>query len=224
MSEKNSQDERGVNDLMLKHLMEGMVNTGAMTDLLLKTVQDTTINLATLKTELSILRDNVKSISSIVQEGNGNVSILTKIALVEQKLDSIDKYIKDHETVHVLNNQDIKEIREKVFELEDKFISLEYMVNDISVRLAKQEQIEEDRYSEERRQMMDSINKEEDTKKKSEKEIEKEWQQFYLKVVSTIVLGIITALGGWLATHFLGQSSDDVPEKEVPQLVAPKEK
>lgn len=58
---------------------------------LLKEVREGEIDFAAIKTELKILCNDVKNLSSIIRDGNNGQSLLTRVALLEQQLENIEK-------------------------------------------------------------------------------------------------------------------------------------
>ena len=60
---------------------------------LLDTVRTSELDLAALKTELRILCENVKDISSLLRDGGTGVSLITRITLLEQKTKDLEKQL-----------------------------------------------------------------------------------------------------------------------------------
>lgn len=58
---------------------------------LLDTVRVSELDFAAIKTELRILCENVKDISRILRGGDGSASIVTKVALLEQKVKELEE-------------------------------------------------------------------------------------------------------------------------------------
>ena len=81
--------------------------TSEQVEKLLNEVRDSEVDFAAIKTELRILCENVKDLSSILRDGDGKVSLLTKIALIEHKLAEVEKSVeKDHKKIEEQNTAD----------------------------------------------------------------------------------------------------------------------
>lgn len=64
---------------------------------LLDTVRLSELDFAAIKTELRILCENVKDLSRILRGGDGSVSIVTQVALLEQRIKELEEDVKDLE-------------------------------------------------------------------------------------------------------------------------------
>lgn len=76
---------------IIEELINDLVEINNQIEKLLDTVRASEIDLATFKTELRILCETVKDISSILKDGDGGVSLMTRVALLEQKLKDFEK-------------------------------------------------------------------------------------------------------------------------------------
>lgn len=84
-------------DILLARLAEGLDSTAKMTQALLADLRDSETDFAAFKTELNILKDNVRSLSQLIREGDGTSSLLTRVAVIEHRLDNIEHFISDLE-------------------------------------------------------------------------------------------------------------------------------
>lgn len=114
-------------DLLLAHLAESLESTSKLTQALLSDLRESEADFAVVKTELRILQENVKSLSQIINEGTDGaaVSILTRAALVEEKLDNINKWIDNHVDVHQRTKKDLYDIRNLIHELDMRLVKVE---------------------------------------------------------------------------------------------------
>jgi proteic killer suppression protein len=86
-------------EILLARLAEGLDSTAKMTQALLSDLRESEADFAAMKTELNILKENVKGLAELVRDG-GTSSILTKVALIEQSIDTIKKWMDNHVDVH----------------------------------------------------------------------------------------------------------------------------
>lgn len=136
---KNDQDQQ-----LTERLAAGL-NT------LLAEFKATEIDFAVVKNELDNLRENVKSLSRLIRDGNGDVSLLTKIALLEQKLDSINSWIDNHRKGHEKISEELEEVNDELESLTTRIVVLENDSKDSRSKLAKLYSSEENLKIEKRR-------------------------------------------------------------------------
>jgi chromosome segregation ATPase len=186
------------NDLMFERLADGLDSTSKLTHALLTEIRDSEADFASIKTELAILRENVKGLSTIIREGNGATSLLTKIALIEQKLETIDKWVDSHVDVHQRVKGEISKLKDFIDELEDRIQSIEKEIELLKEK--ERERLDKLRRDEEERQSyIDLENKLDHEKKKSAITLREERQKTVIKVLATVILGLIS-LGVWYLT------------------------
>jgi chromosome segregation ATPase len=184
-------ESKTVNDILLERLAEGLDSTSRMTQSLINELKESESDFAAVKTELGILRDNVKSLNNIVREGNGTASILTKIALIERQLQEIEKWTSEHSGTHQKTKNDISHLREKLIEVDRK---IDYLTKDVESIFYK--------IDEEERKRRESVNREEElahTAKKSKIELLKEREQAVIKFGLAFLLTILALVSGYLA-------------------------
>lgn len=78
---------------MIEEFIEDLEATSQQVQRLLDTVRASELDFAAIKTELRILCENVKDISSLLRDGDGGISIITRIALLEMKIRELEKDI-----------------------------------------------------------------------------------------------------------------------------------
>lgn len=78
---------------MIEEFIKDLEATSEQVQKLLDTVRASELDFAAIKTELRILCENVKDISSLLRDGDGGVSLVTRIALLEQKIKELEKDI-----------------------------------------------------------------------------------------------------------------------------------
>lgn len=78
---------------MIEEFIEDLEATSEQVQKLLDTVRASEIDFAAVKTELRILCENVKDISSLLRDGDGGISVITRIALLEMKVRELEKDI-----------------------------------------------------------------------------------------------------------------------------------
>lgn len=76
---------------MIEEFIRDLETTSEQVQNLLDTVRASELDFATIKTELRILCENVKNISSLLRDGDGGLSLITKIALLEQRVKELEK-------------------------------------------------------------------------------------------------------------------------------------
>lgn len=159
----------------LERLAIGLETNSRLAQSLLFELKETEKEFASVKTELNILHENVKALSRIVREGDGEASLLTKTALIEARLASMGK------------------LEDRIDNISDRFIILEKDFNTVKHDAEA-----------EKRKSLDSINKEMQLaheQKISATKVAEEKQKTIVKIVGTVILGLVTFLSGWLANH-----------------------
>jgi len=176
---------------MFEKLAEGLDSTSKLTTALLTEIRDSEADFAAIKTELSLLRENVKGLSSIVREGNGATSLITKIALIEAKLESIDKWLDNHVDVHQRAKAEMVILKNHVEELNNRLGAVEKDLKEVIEKMERDE--EEERTSIVRQQELVFESKKSDVK------IREERQKAVIKFLVALVLAILGA-GTYLYT------------------------
>lgn len=76
---------------LIEKFIKDLEATSDQVQRLLDTVRASELDFAAIKTELRILCENVKDISFLLRGGDGSVSIVTRFALLEQKVKELEK-------------------------------------------------------------------------------------------------------------------------------------
>jgi hypothetical protein len=66
-------------------------NIGGLIKDLEKTIQESKVDLASIKTELEFIIDTIRDLSKIIRNGDGS-SILTRVAVIEQSVKELKEY------------------------------------------------------------------------------------------------------------------------------------
>lgn len=80
-------------DRAIEEFINDLEATSDQVKKLLDTVRAGELDLTALKTELRILCENVKDLSSLIRGGDGGMPLITRIALLEEKLKDLEKDI-----------------------------------------------------------------------------------------------------------------------------------
>lgn len=184
----NEVEKIAANEIMFLKLAEGLDTTSKLTKALLYEIKEGEADFATMKNELGTLKENVSYLKKIIVEGNGS-SLLTKIALIDQKIETLSKDLNSAEET----NQNLEKVLDSLssdFEdLERRFRNLEQKVTVYISKLDEKEKHEHD-------EMRNSIarSKEfEEAEKKNRAEIKKERTVTILKIAGVIFAAIIAA-------------------------------
>jgi NurA-like 5'-3' nuclease len=195
-------------EILLARLAEGLDSTAKMTQALLSDLRESEADFAAIKTEVNIIKENVKGLSELVRDG-GTSAILTRVALVEQSIKNIQQWLDNHVDVHQRLKKDFSEIRNQLSEIERRLSAVENTL--------RQLQDEEKERARERRV---SIDRELDLvheQKKNDDKIRSEWRSTFVKIVAAVVIGTVGLVGGYLAnscTVAAGQpDSTEAPAK-----------
>lgn len=84
---------RNAEQILIEEFMKDLESTAEQVQQLLTDIRDSKLGFVEIKTELRFLIDNVKDLSSIIKDGGGSGSVLTRLALIEKDLIDIKKYI-----------------------------------------------------------------------------------------------------------------------------------
>lgn len=89
------------NDELVRDLAKSLQVTSALMQDLLSEMRQNSTSLAVLKEKLETLRDNVDGLSDIIRNGNGKGSLITRMALAEKSLQTLEQTLKEyHEELH----------------------------------------------------------------------------------------------------------------------------
>jgi len=155
---------------------------------LLHEIRETQSDFAVIRAELKLLHENVKSISALVRDGNGDTSILTRLALLSQKIDDMQRWMDGHRSAHEKLKNDINDVRKEFDELKVSQILIDKDVSQYRARMASEEEI-----------TLDRIKKAEEfahAQKMSHTKVNEERQKLLLKILGVIILAAITFFAG----------------------------
>lgn len=179
----------GLSDILLARLTEGLDSTAQMTQALLQDLRESEADFAAVKTELNLLKENVKGLSEVLRDG-GASAIVTRVALIEQNIDTIKKWMDNHVDVHQRAKKDFSDILSQIFDIEKRLSSVEKIILEMQLKDEEQE-----------KQKRDSITREIDInheKRKADEKVRAERQSTIVKIVGAVVIGIIGLLGGYV--------------------------
>lgn len=94
----------------IEEFIKDLEATSEQVQKLLETVRSSELDFAAIKTELRILCENVKDISSLLRDGDGKVSLVTRIVLLEQKLHNLERDMERKDSHSKTAQQSLAEI------------------------------------------------------------------------------------------------------------------
>lgn len=116
------------NEELVKDLAKSLQITSTLMQSLLTEIRQNSTSLAVLKEKLEALKDNVDGLSSIVRNGNGTGSLVTRVALVEQSIKNIEESLDDFNKEL---NEEVLTVQEK--EEKDREFNREQNINKLKV-------------------------------------------------------------------------------------------
>jgi CHASE3 domain sensor protein len=99
------------NDEVTKELAKSLDSATSLLNDLLGDIRNNATSLAVLKTKLESLSNSVESLSSIVRDGNGKGSMITRVALLEQSVNHIEETLDEFKEEAC---EAIKEIKKEI--------------------------------------------------------------------------------------------------------------
>lgn len=115
--------ESKAEQILIEEFIKDLESTALQVQRLLEEIRDSKINFVAIKTELKFLVDNVKELSTIVRDGDGSGSVLTRLALIERSIEDIKVYI-------VKDNEDDAALATRIALLEQKVETLTSFVEE----------------------------------------------------------------------------------------------
>lgn len=94
----------------IEEFIKDLEATSEQVQKLLETVRNSELDFTAIKTELRILCENVKDISSILRDGDGKLSLITRVMLLEQKIGNIERDIERKDSHSKTAQQSLAEI------------------------------------------------------------------------------------------------------------------
>jgi flagellar biosynthesis component FlhA len=77
----------------IDEFIKDLEHTAQQVQELLKEIRDSKVDAATIKAELKYLVENVRELSAIIRTGGESGSVLTRLALLEQSVKDLKKYV-----------------------------------------------------------------------------------------------------------------------------------
>lgn len=162
----------------------------AISELLAEIKQTKIVDFAEVRTELRVLHENVKSLSRIVKDGNGEISIVTQMALLKQKLDDIYEWKEYHKDAHDKLEDSVYTLNGDIDELKYKLDTITRDINHISQKIEEQENSAKDKL----KKKIELAHEQE----LSETKIKEARQKFWLKIIAAIVITVLTFVAGYM--------------------------
>lgn len=100
------------NHELAEDLAKSLEATTSLMQSLLGEIRDNATSLAVLKEKLESLAGTVKGLSTIVKDGNGKGSLVTRFALIERDIETLEEHLEeykkdlDEEVVNVRNERE----------------------------------------------------------------------------------------------------------------------
>jgi hypothetical protein len=192
---------------VIQKLVQGFEDNNKLTQTLLEEIVDSESDFASIKTELSILRENVQSLSEIIREGNGAASIITKIALIEQRLSVIDKWIEKQEEKEK-ENTEFKSV------IDVGLVTIKTHLDEIKKYL---EEINE-RHDQEDKENQELVFE----KKKTKIATAAEKHNSIMKIVTALIIAVVGIISGGSVASMCGQNAaNSAKQKDKIVIVQP---
>ena len=154
-------------------------------------IRETQSDFAAVKMELSILHENVKSLSRIVREGEGDTSIITRLALLNQKIEDIIKWRENHYETHQRIKTEISEA-----EIEHDKLERRVLIVEKDVAINKDKIFNEERIAKkntEKQLELAHVNE------LSKNKITEERQKFLIKLLAAFFVACLTFIAGYFS-------------------------
>lgn len=199
-------------EILLARLAEGLDSTAKMTQALLSDLRESEADFAAMKTELNFLHENVRGLSDLIRDG-GTSSLLTRVALIEQNIDNIKKWMDNHVDVHQRSKREINDIKKKISEIEYRLSAIETTLREI-----------DEEHEEQNRVSRVAIEREQDfahEKKKIDEKVKAEKHSAFIKVIAAICIGIIGLMGGYLAKACTEAAGKANPDAGIQTIITP---
>lgn len=158
-----------------------------LVDNLLKELKTSQSEFIKVKTDIASLNDSVRDLSRTIRLGNGDMSVLAKLAVLEEKIDNVEEDVTYQKKMY----SDIKELKGNVDQLHAQLLILDKSVEVLDADV-----------SEATRASQSSINNEIELSRAetlAKKEIQKEKHTQVIK----LIFAIVTAIVSFIVGHFL---------------------
>lgn len=107
--------------ILINQIATGLATTAELVQNLSTETRDNTISLATVRSELANVIDDVKDLSRILKEGNGSRPVLTRIALLEHDISQFHDEIESINNNVSLASKSLSDIKDKLNILYQKY-------------------------------------------------------------------------------------------------------
>jgi len=152
-------------------------------------IKQSQVEFAAIRTELNLLHEDVKGLSRIVRD-NGDKSLLTKIALLEQKITDILNWQDKHRSLHQKVQGEIGEITDDIEDVQRELMLINKQVEEHDGRFKKDEEAQQ----KELNNKLELAHEEQLSLTK----VKEERQKFFIKVIAAFVIATFTFAAGYL--------------------------
>jgi hypothetical protein len=191
---------------LIQKLTDGFENNNKLTQTLLEEIVDSEADFASIRTELSTLKENIQSLSEIIQVGNGAASIITKIALIEQRLDVFDKWIQKQEKREEDNTEFKSVIDVGLVTIKTHLEEIKKHLQEINTRHAQEDAETKELAFE---------------KKKTKINTAAEKHNSLWKILTAVSIALVSAVSGGSIINNCGQGCNTPKQKDKIVLVQP---
>jgi transcription elongation GreA/GreB family factor len=204
--------EVNTSEILLARLADGLDSTAKMTQALLSDLRESEADFAAMKTELNILKENVRGLSELLRDG-GTSAIMTRVALIEQSIENIKAWMDNHVDVHHRLKKDFSEIRDQMTRIEARLVTVENTLREMEAEEKEKERAK--RVSIDRE--MDLVHEQ----KKNDDKIRAERHSAFVKVVTAVLIGIFGLVSGYLANSCTEMAGRVMPSTSAPTVNSP---
>ena len=104
---------------LVEELLKSINSTTSLIQGLINEIKDNATTLATLETKLNTLNENSKTLSKIVRDDNGNKSVLTRIALLENDLSDLNTNYKEFKSYVYKKTDELVRLNNEIIKLSE---------------------------------------------------------------------------------------------------------
>src|SRR5271157_4277084 len=101
-------DSQNSNQENTDSLLKSLQSVTALMQNLLSDIKENSASLAIVKTKVDSLKENVEVLSHVVRDGNGEGSMITRLALVEKSLEDIEEEFHEMKETNAATLREIK--------------------------------------------------------------------------------------------------------------------
>lgn len=109
-------------DSIIDQLTQELGSTSEIAQNLVQEMKDNGGDFSGIKSELKNLRENVRGLSSLIREGQGDafLVVITKIALLEQRIETMERWVSSQRSAHFNLRNEVTAIKETMKGMNDK--------------------------------------------------------------------------------------------------------